>query len=131
MLSTPAPFPQPGSYALYELAGRTHLVRIQYRDPQGDEVTLSFPLVPDIASGNRRARLADLIDGTPLSASDLSRLHLLEAEIARLAPNGRARRARRAEIDALRERDIRSRTLAEMLARVPDRTRRGSIRWAA
>lgn len=122
MLRTPTPFPQVGSYALIEIDGRHHLARIQHRTHGGDAV-ISLPLMPDVASGNRTVGFDALVDGTPLSEFDRGELARLDEEIARTV---RPNRARQAKVDALRARDINSRSLAEMLQRLPDPARRAS-----
>lgn len=74
MLSSATAFPQVGSYALYEDPElprgdrRPELVRIL---ELGATVALvAFPLREGRASGNKRLPLADLLDGTPLTAQE-------------------------------------------------------------
>jgi hypothetical protein len=121
MLKTPAPFPQVGSYALFEdrrdfaQLPEMSLVRIIGLDgPASDEATravIAFPLRAG-ASGNRTVTIGDLIDGTPLTDAERAEIRTLESDMA-----GKARVAKKvlARYEALRHRDIRSRTLLDQL----------------
>lgn len=127
MLKVPAEFPEVGSYALYDQGGTHILARIVGKPPRGEGeeqiVLLAFPQIQDVASGNKRVPLADLIDATPLAKADRDRIEALEREMSGLAKNGRAWSKRRAEADALRLREIRSQTLDTLIARLPQRLR--------
>lgn len=117
MLNNPTPFPLVGSYALYETACETHLVRIQHRDMSGREgaALISFP-GSFAASGSKTVPLADLIDGTPLTLDERAEMQAtLRAMGAAAIHNSRAARAKR--YLALRERDIRSETMQRLMER--------------
>jgi hypothetical protein len=115
MLNAPAPFPQVGSYAVYVENGSTVLVRIQHRMDRFGEphATISLPRTWR-ASGNKLVPLADLIDGTPLTAAESAE------RLALYARNGAAKRPRPADVeryDALRSRALAADTLADLLRR--------------
>lgn len=120
MLRTHAPFPEVGSYGLKAEDSQLHLVRIIARS--GDQAGIAFPLRRG-ASGNKTVPLAELIDATPLAAADHARLREIEQEMGQLATNGKARRQRRIEADALHSRDVYSRTLADLMKRLPPELR--------
>lgn len=109
MLSPATPFPAVGSYALFEDPNlprgqrRTELVRILERGAH--VVLVSFPL-REGAGGNRRVALADLIDGTPLTAEEKREEFDLYRQIFgrdRLTPKQKEKKARH---EALRGRQI-------------------------
>lgn len=103
MIKSPTAFPMVGSYALYEAVGLTQLVRIQYRDPEGEGLaTISFPGTYG-ASGNKIVAVADLIDGTPLTSAERAEYKRLEQKLSGAA------RPRKADI--ARERDLRTREI--------------------
>jgi hypothetical protein len=125
MIRTPAPFPQPGSYALLVDLGQTHIVRILSRVPDAAEAVISFPARWG-ASGNKTVPLADLIDGTPLTADERREMRHLFEEADALAAGGRAHRQRLAEANALRQRDIHSETLERLKGTLPSQLRRAA-----
>lgn len=115
MLKVHAPFPQVGSYALLEEGGKTFLVRIQHRDPEGQGLALiSFPGSYN-ASGNRKVAIADLIDGTPLTDAERREYAALEGALAGTSASTRSKKYKR--YMALRLRDIAADSLAEALRR--------------
>lgn len=112
MLSTPATFPHPGSFALIEDSGAMRAVRIIDRAQPG-LATISILARPQ-ASGQRRVLLAELHDATPLSATE-------EDEASTLARVLRGRRSERdqakvARLEALRRRAGLAPVLAAELA---------------
>lgn len=106
MLPSPAPFPQPGSFALHG----EQLVRILNREP-GDETTVSYPLRIG-ATGNARLKLEELADATPLTPAEQQELSDLGAK---LAGQSRPRKADVAREKALADREARARILAKRL----------------
>lgn len=116
MLNTPAIFPQVGSYALLELAGETRLVRIQHRHV-GDRAGCALVSFPGSfnASGSTTVGLDLLIDGTPLTPTEHAEAARLERELSGKPASTRSKAYRR--YMALRERDIRSETMARLMER--------------
>lgn len=117
MLKIPAPFPQVGSFALFEdpnlPAGerRAELVRVMRF---GAGVTVAFPLRLG-ASGNRITELSSLIDATPLTREEERELTDLQRSLARQA---RPNRARIDRAESLRKRLIYSSLLATELKKL-------------
>ncbi len=116
MLRQSAPFPNVGSWALWEHGGKTLAVRIQLR--RGDDALISIPSMFGIASGNRNVALAELLDPTPLEPQERAELEALERKVAGRA---RPRKADVARADALRLRDIHARALQQLLEKLPAR----------
>jgi hypothetical protein len=121
MLSPPTPYPQQGSFALFDEEGKTHAVRIHQHDQQGF-ATISFPGRIGAASGNKRVPIEQLLDGTPLDEEERAELKALERFVhseGTRPSQSRAARIRRKRYQALRLRDIRSATLANLIALFP------------
>lgn len=112
MLRIDAPFPQPGSYALLDADGDTHLVRIH--QSLGLCATVTFPLRPGSA-GTRTVDFADLADISPLNAAE--EIELAELDRRRHGPFTRAR-ARQLELSGRREAAARAAPLLERLRRL-------------
>ncbi len=121
MLNVPTPFPQVGSFALYQdlaiplAERRSELARILERGP--NDILIALPL-RDAASGNQRVSFEELIDATELTPAE----NLELAEIAR-ALRGRSLRkpkqkAQLARHDALRSRLLWSGCLQRQLDRL-------------
>jgi hypothetical protein len=117
MLNITAPFPRPGSFALYEVDGQTLAVRILSHEAIGDLVAVSVQGRFG-ASANKSVSLAALGDPTPLTAAELAELNRLDAALIGYTGRGNAS-TRRA--DALRDRYCRAKALANLLERVPAR----------
>jgi hypothetical protein len=81
MLTTPAPFPHPGSWALVEVDGAARAAKVISSHRDGT-VTIALDGVPG-ASGNRRIPAAELRDPTPLTLHEEGELHRLERDNAR------------------------------------------------
>ena len=118
MLTTPAPFPQPGSWALFGFDGETRAVRILETPDRSGLVPISIADKPFTASGNLRARLETLLDPTPLDAAERSEMAELGAYIA-------ARKRPLAQkvdrFNALHQRQVRAATLAGLLEQLERR----------
>jgi len=104
MLAAETPFPQQGSWALYEHNGADVAARIIKLHRDGSAL-IAIDGVPG-ASGNKIVDLADLRDPTPLSLHEEGELHRLERENSRRKrPNHLSLRAettlRRRLIDAV------------------------------
>lgn len=118
MLDSNTPFPQAGSYGLFQAAGTTELARIMSRPPatEGAEpfAEISLPLVYG-ASGNKRVPLADVLDGTPLTKGEEAEYRRLDRE---LAGQSRPNRTKHARLQQLRLRSIRAPMLKDLLDRL-------------
>jgi hypothetical protein len=125
MIRTPAPFPQPGSYALMADLGETHIVRILGRNPEARLAIISFPARRG-ASGNRTVPLAELVDGTPLTAEERATMRRLFDEANALADGGRAQKDRLEKARALRQREINAEQLEQLKAILPADLRRAA-----
>lgn len=108
MLTTDAPFPQVGSYALHRDDYKTRLARIQQR--QGDTALISFPCEPG-ASGTRTVPLAELEDATPLTSAERAELKDLGNQVRATRKRTREVKIAEARCLALRRRDINAATL--------------------
>lgn len=114
MLKTPAPFPQVGSFALAHHDRRLQLCRILAKVPDSDDVLIGFPATFG-ASGNTRAAIGSLVDGTPLSDGDRREWSMVESRITEARRRKKA--PRQADIDRaneLRSRDTASDKLADL-----------------
>ena len=115
MLNTPAPYPQPGSWALFGYDGETRAVRL-LAQPQRSGNTIVVPISiadkPFTASGNLSANIETLLDPTPLNPAERAELAELGAYIEARARPAKAKVDR---FNALHERQVRARTLAELL----------------
>lgn len=92
MLAAETPFPQQGSWAIYEHDGADVAVRIIKQHRDGTSL-IAIEGIPG-ASGNRIVDLAELRDPTPLSLYEENELHRLERE------NGRRKRPSHLDIKA-------------------------------
>ena len=110
MLATEAPFPQTGSWALYDDGGTTLAVRIITRHPRDGTATIAIDGVRT-ASGNKRVPLAELRDPTPLTLHEEGEMDKLEREIARAKS---PRRSDVARATILRTRMIDAMTLSNL-----------------
>lgn len=98
MLRTHAPFPQVGSFALFEHEGKSQLARIVGRHPADATAVISLPERPD-AGGNLTVPVAGLIDGTPLTDAEAAELRQLESAcLPYVSKRKRVRTARQKEI---------------------------------
>lgn len=134
MLTPPATFPYPGSYALlvdqdapYPQADE--LVRINWR--REGWAMVSFPL-RDGASGNKTVAAADLVDATPLTAEEAREFHDLDRSLfgridgavgldgrrTRLTAKQKRARARR---DALRARLLAAPIMARLMLQMREK----------
>lgn len=123
MLRTPAPYPEVGAEALIVEAHRSRPVRILARDRVG-RTPMALVAFQDRdgrygASGNKRVRLADLVDPSPLSDAEEAEYRRLDRELASKARPD-ARKARR--LEALRLRSIHA-TRSDGRAPVPGSAR--------
>lgn len=84
MLSVAAPFPNPGAMALLIEAHQAHPVRIMSNgEGRGRHREVMISLLDRAgSSGNRRVRLSDLEDPTPLSEAEKAEYRKLERELA-------------------------------------------------
>lgn len=108
MIKSPAPFPQPGSFALHG----EQLVRILGTDPVEQVAIVSYPLRIG-ATGNTRLGLSDLSDATALTPAEQAELSELGAK---LAGQSRPKKADVAREKALADRVARARILEKHLA---------------
>lgn len=118
MLNTPAPFPQPNSWALFERDGRTVVARILSPADAGGQVAISFPDVLT-SSGAHHAPLDRLLDATPLDSGEKAELAELSIYLGGLAHPEKS--ARYGRFEALRLRDIRARDIVDLFARLEGR----------
>ncbi|MFN3943920.1 MAG: hypothetical protein ACK4K7_03175 [Allosphingosinicella sp.] len=121
MLPTPSPFPQPGSWALFERDGVTHPVRIvaeRYKAmAEARVVTVSLADMPTAASGTVEVPLAKLRDPTPLTAAEREEMERLAVELRGLKRPSQSSKARR--VSKLADRDFAARVLIGHLAALP------------
>lgn len=143
MLTPDAPFPYPGSYALYEDPDRpypqpTELVRIMWCAPSravGPDggsfeqviVAVSFPLRAG-AGGNKAVPADKLIDATPLTAAEQREFHDLDRALFGRSLRTKRQKALKARRDQLHRRALwapfmakRLRALREQQARQQQR----------
>ena len=134
MLSPQTPFPQVGSYALYQDEALppdnrcSELVRILERGVCS--VLVAFPL-REGAAGNKRVAFAELIDGTPLDRDAARELHDLDRQLAGRSLRTPRQKALAARRDALKARMIWAPILANRLVDLAARQRREAKRRAA
>lgn len=111
MLQTHAPFPQIGSYGLFDHERRRQLARILARNSDDGTVVISLPERPD-AGGNLTVPLVDLFDGTPLAAVEHQEMDALGRAL-----HGKPVRTKRQRDDAHRYEALRLRHIhADLLA---------------
>lgn len=127
MLRTPAPFPQVGSFVLFDHEGRRQLARLVAKDLRTGEITISLPERTG-AGGNVTTNLESLIDGTPLTDAELAERAALESQVRpflRGEKRARTEKQRTAlkRFVSLAERAIHSTVLAEKIARYEERQR--------
>lgn len=121
MLSPATPYPQPGSYALYEdpelppADRHAELVRIIERGAA--VVLVSFPL-REGASGNQRVPLSDLIDATPLSAEEGREMTDLQRSLVGKSMRTKAQKSAKARLETLQSRAIWSGNMQRKIDRV-------------
>ena len=125
MLHPATPFPQQGSYGLYQdpalsPANRpSELVRIIER---GSSVVLvSFPL-RDGAGGNMRVPLSDILDGTELDGEESREMTDLQRSLAGRSMRTKAQKAAQTRLLALQSRNIWSGCLRRRLDELSRRT---------
>lgn len=126
MLKARQPFPQAGSYALYEGEGAQEPARL-LNLLRGDYVQISLVERPE-ASGYRTVRMADLVEADPLGAVERNEMRVLSAKLhGRKRPRARDV-AKRTEFDAdlarheaLRRRDIHAPILDRLLDQIEQR----------
>ena len=144
MLRTPTPYPQVGSFALLVDVNlpvgqqRVELVRVMRLGVS--TAAVAFPLRAG-ATGNTTVALADLIDGTPLTAAEEAVAERLEASLrgvrAKAGVRGTSSRASRpsparaARYHALRERGNWSLVMSAELAKLEAREAREARRAGA
>jgi hypothetical protein len=117
MLSTTAPFPYPGSWAIFEGQAITVAVRILSTERDDGQVSVSVAGKFG-ASGNMAVPLSALKDPTPLSTDEFAELNRLEARL--IGYKGRGNESsRRAAV--LRDRYVYAKALEELLAKVDAR----------
>jgi len=124
MLIPETPFPQIGSYALFvdrglPLSEQTHeIVRILARDWNlaNGQISIAFPLRAG-ASGNQRVDLGDLIDGTPLNATERRELADLERQLSDCSMRTPRQKALGKHRDRLRQRAMYAPIMAGLLRR--------------
>jgi hypothetical protein len=118
MLTTPAPYPNPGSWALFGYEGETRAVRILETPDSAGLVPIAIGDKPVSASGNLRVQPSLLLDPTPLDSAE-------RAEMAELAAYISARKrpaaARVDRFNALHERQVRAATLVGLLGQLERR----------
>lgn len=121
MLQTPAPFPQTGSYGLFDHERRRQLARIIARNPDGT-VVISLPERPG-AGGNLTVPLVDLFDGTPLAAEEHAEMEALSASLRGKRIRTSNQRATASRFEALRLRMLHADLLADKLRDEEERLR--------
>lgn len=115
MLSTPAPFPHVGSFALFidptrhVTRQRAELVRVMRRDDRAGTVAVSFPLRTG-ACGFQIVAESDLIDATPLDAAERREHADLERHL-----HGRTRLTPKLKIDLARSEALRKRAIYSVI----------------
>ncbi len=128
MLKVPAPYPFPGSFALFVDdtlpvgQQRAELVRIVRRTVS--HATIAFPLRPDVASGHRTVHFSDLHDATPLTKEEERAMHDAHRAITGVEIRTPRQRAARDRFADLRARSIGSIILASELAKLEARENR-------
>lgn len=123
MLNTPAAFPYPGSWAIFEGAAITVAVRILSTEAEDGTVKVSVAGAIG-ASGNQNVPMSALRDPTPLNRAEKDTLTRLECELIGYTGRGNAD-SRRAE--ALRSRMIHAELLRGMLARIPAKASQAAL----
>lgn len=111
MLAAETPFPHPGSWALVDVNGSTHVAKILSSHRDGT-VTIALDAVLG-ASGNRKIPATELTDPTPLTLHEEGEMDRLDREIRR------TKRPDRKKLEAwtkLRTRMINAATLGNLRA---------------
>lgn len=121
MLKNATPFPQQGSYCLYEdpalPAARRNAELVRIIERGAAAVLVSYPL-RDGAGGNQRVPLADLLDATPLTAEESREMTDLARSLIGRSMRTKAQKAAKARHDALQSRNIWSGSLLRQLDRL-------------
>lgn len=108
MLASPTPFPLVGSFALYEdpdlPIGQRMAELVRIIEKGQSTVLIGFALRENVASSNRRVAIAELHDGTELTAAEKVEL----TDIDRQLFDRRIRTPRQKALDARRD-ELRSR----------------------
>jgi hypothetical protein len=122
MLHTHAPFPQTGSFGLFDHEGRRQLARILARNPDDGTVVISLPERPG-AGGNLTVPLASIFDGTPLDGDEYREMEALADALRGKRVRTARQRADAQRHEALRLRFIHADVLADKLREDEERLR--------